>query len=194
MGNGSGKSTFLKLISGELQPSSGEVRRHQHAHVAFFEQHQAELLQHCKQTPLEFMEKLFPKMTAQECCAILNMFKLDESLSTQQIGSLSGGQRTRLALARMCAEEPHLLVLDEPTNNLDIYTIEAMIDALKNFEGGVIFVTHNRSMLLELASEIIILDRGKMLLREVVPEGSCRPELMSAGPLRDLLLGVDSPQ
>jgi ATPase subunit of ABC transporter with duplicated ATPase domains len=192
--NGSGKSTFLKLISGDLQPSSGEVRRHQHAHVAFFGQHQAELLQQCTQTPFEFMEKRFPKMKAQDRDAILNMFKLDESLATQQIGFLSGGQRTRLALACMCAEEPHLLVLDEPTNNLDIYTIEAMIDALKNFEGGVIFVTHNRSMLLELASEIIILDRGKMLLREVVPEGSCRPELLSAGPLRDLLLGVDSPQ
>jgi len=97
----------------------------------------------------------------------------------------------RLILAQMCAAEPHLLVLDEPTNNLDIYSIEALITALKKFQGGVIFVTHNRSMLLELASEIVIVGGGNISCREVVPQGACRPELLPHGSLRDLLLGVD---
>merc|ERR1719473_52875 len=107
---------------------------------------------------------------------MLNEFKLDNTLASQPISSLSGGQRTRLILAKVCAEEPHLLVMDEPTNNLDIYSIEALIDALKEFQGGIVFVTHNRTMLLELASEIIILN-GQALTREVVPQGACRPEL-----------------
>jgi len=182
-------STVLKLIAGELQPTSGEIRRHQHLRVAFFGQHQTEMLQHYKETPLEYIQKLFPKMKEQDCCKMLNEFKLDKGLGLQPIETLSGGQRTRLTLARMCAEEPHLLVLDEPTNNLDIYSIEALIDALKKFEGGIVFVTHNRSMLLELASEIIIIDGGKTAVREVIPQGACRPELLPHGPLRDLLLG-----
>lgn len=191
--NGSGKSTVLKLIAGELKPTLGEVRRHQHLRVAFFGQHQNQLLQHSRETSLVHMQKLFPKMKEQDVCAILNEFKLDNGLALQPIETLSGGQRTRLTLARMCAEEPHLLVLDEPTNNLDIYSIEALIDALKKFQGGVIFVTHNRSVLLELASEIIIIDSGRTLMTEV-HQGACRPELLPHGPLRDLLLGVGSPE
>lgn len=192
--NGSGKSTILKLITGDIQPTSGEVRRHHHLRIAFFGQHQAELLQFCSETPLEYMQKLVPKMKEQDCCSLLNEFKFDNGLALQPIDTLSGGQRMRLTLARMCAEEQHLLILDEPTNNLDIYSIEALIDALKRFQGGVIFVTHNRSMLLELASEIVVIRDSRILLREVVPQGACRPELLPQSPLRDLLLGIDSPQ
>jgi len=193
--NGNGKSTILKLIAGDLRPTAGEVRTHPHLRVAFFGQHQTEILQHCEETPFEYMQKGFPKMKEQDLCALLNEFKLDGGLALQHISTLSGGQRTRLTLARMCAEEPHLLVLDEPTNNLDIYTIEALIDALNKFEGGVIFVTHNRSMLLELASEIVMVGSGDQTLsREVIPQGACRPELLPHGPLRDLLLGEDSVQ
>merc|ERR1712224_258132 len=147
-----------------------------------------------KETPVEYMQKSFPKMKEQTCCEILNEFHLNNGLALQPIETLSGGQCTRLTLARMCAEEPHLLVFDEPTNNLDIYSIEALIDALKGFQGGVIFATHNRSMLLELASEILIVGDGQSLCREVVPQGACRPELLPQGPLRDLLLGVDLPR
>lgn len=131
-------------------------------------------------------------MKEQEVCATLNQFSLNNGLALQPIETLSGGQRARLALARMCAEESHLLVLDEPTNHLDIYSIEALIDGLKEFKGGVIFVTHNRTMLLELATEIVIISRGQAT-KEVVPQGHCRPELLPHGALRDLLSGIDSP-
>merc|ERR1712080_155017 len=72
------------------------------------------------------------------------------------MAELSGGQRMRVAFARMCAEEPHLLVLDEPTNHLDIYAIEALSDALKEFQGGVIFVTHDRCLIEEVADSVVV--------------------------------------
>jgi len=74
------------------------------------------------------------------------------------MAELSGGQRMRVAFARMCAEEPHLLVLDEPTNHLDIYAIEALSDALKDFQGGVLFVTHNAYLIEEVADDMVVVD------------------------------------
>merc|ERR1712146_226739 len=83
----------------------------------------------------------------------------------QPMAELSGGQRTRVAFARMCAEEPHLLVLDEPTNHLDIYSIEALSDALREFQGAVIFVTHNR-YLIEAADTMLVVRQDHGLKME----------------------------
>merc|ERR1712190_166283 len=83
-------------------------------------------------------------------------FGIASEMMHQPMAELSGGQRMRVAFARMCAEEPHLLVLDEPTNHLDIYTIEALCDALKDFQGALLFVTHNRYLIEEVADCVYV--------------------------------------
>jgi len=156
--NGAGKSTFVKLVTGDLAPTSGEVTRNQNLRIAYFGQHDAEMLQQRSITPLQYLEECFPKMREHELCAQLVAFGVAHDMMQQPMAELSGGQRMRVAFARMCAEEPHLLVLDEPTNHLDIYAIEALSDALKDFQGGVIFVTHNRYLIEEVADSMIVVD------------------------------------
>lgn len=156
--NGAGKSTFVKLITGELVPTCGEVTRNPNLRIAYFGQHDAELLQQRTVTPLQYLADCFPKVREHELCAQLAAFGVTDKMIQQPMAELSGGQRMRVAFARMCAEEPHLLVLDEPTNHLDIYTIEALSDALKDFQGGVIFVTHNAYLIEEAADSMVVVD------------------------------------
>merc|ERR1712093_758692 len=107
------------------------------------------MLQQRDVTPLQYLGECFPRMHPTVLCAQLDAFGVTQEIVQQPMAELSGGQRMRVAFARMCAEEPHLLVLDEPTNHLDIYAIEALSDALQDFQGGVIFVTHNRYLIEE---------------------------------------------
>lgn len=156
--NGAGKSSFVKLLTGEIAPVSGEVRRNPNLRITFFGQHDAEMLQQRSVTPLQYLAECFPKVREHELCSQLVAFGVTEKMSRQSMAELSGGQRMRVAFARMCAEEPHLLVLDEPTNHLDIYAIEALSDALKDFQGGVLFVTHNAYLIEEVADDMVIVD------------------------------------
>merc|ERR1712086_401570 len=156
--NGAGKSTFVKLLTGELVPASGEVRRNPNLRMSSFGQHDAEMLQQRSVTPLQYLADYFPKVREHELCAQLAAFGVTDKMTQQPMAELSGGQRMRVAFARMCAEEPHLLVLDEPTNHLDIYAIEALSDALKDFQGGVIFVTHNSYLIEEAADDMVVVD------------------------------------
>jgi len=173
--NGSGKSTLLGLVAGSLLPEHGEAVRHRSLRVACLGQHDAERL--CvAATPLDFMQESFPGAREHELLEALEAFGVGRGEASQPMESLSGGQRMRVAFARMSRQLPHLLVLDEPTNNLDIYAIEALTDALKSFEGGVIFVTHNRTLLEELAQEVAVVgDRGvrvESMAHEVLAVGS----------------------
>merc|ERR1719253_2077129 len=101
------------------------------------------------------MQKAFPQIKEDELRQTLEQFGIFGPAALQSMDSLSGGQRVRVAFALMSVERPQLLVLDEPTNHLDIYAIEALIDALQEFKGGVIFVTHNMSLLREVAQQVI---------------------------------------
>merc|ERR1712242_590359 len=110
-------------------------------------QHEADELQLLTSTPLAYLQECFPARSELELRKMLGSFGVRGSMATRALSSLSGGQRVRVAFAKICAEKPQMLVLDEPTNHLDIYSIDALIDALRSFQGAVILVTHNRSML-----------------------------------------------
>lgn len=159
--NGSGKSTLVALITGEANPTWGEVHRHGNLRVAHFSQHHAELLPSLAATPLAYMQKCLPKAKEHELLDQLDAVGVDATLASLPLDALSGGQRVRVSLARLCAEDPHLLVLDEPTNHLDIYSIDALAAALRDFAGAVVLVTHDRGLLEDVAEEVLIVtDRG----------------------------------
>jgi len=159
--NGAGKSTLLKLLSDEVRPTEGEIVRQRGLQIGYMGQHDAERLQ-LPDTPLEHLRKVFPRGKEEELKATLEQFGICGSAALQPMESLSGGQRVRILLALLSVEKPHLLVLDEPTNHLDIYAIEALIDGLNEFKGGVIFVTHNQSLLQEVAQQVITIRDGSV--------------------------------
>jgi ATPase subunit of ABC transporter with duplicated ATPase domains len=165
--NGAGKSTLMNLICGQLAPTCGEIMRHQNLRIAYFGQHDATLMQQRGVTPLQYLEECLPKQRESYLYDKLIAFGITDALMRQPMAELSGGQRMCVAFARMCAEEPHLLVLDEPTNHLDIYAIEALSDALQHFQGGVVFVTHNRHLVEEVADSVIVV-------------GGCRTKVQTA--------------
>lgn len=154
--NGAGKSTLVKILTGEVVPSSGKITRNPDLRIAYFGQHDAEKLQELNITPVQYMAECFPKVREHELCAQLSAFGVSDKMMHCPMGMLSGGHRMRVAFARLCAEEPHLLIMDEPTNHLDIYTIESLCDALKDFQGGVIFVTHNTYLLEAVADSMVV--------------------------------------
>lgn len=154
--NGAGKTTLMNLISGKFEPNAGQVWRHRNLKVAHLSQHDSDELQASQSSSLDYLKGCMPGKTDQDLRSLLGSFGIQGGMATQALNSLSGGQRMRVAFARVCAERPHLLVLDEPTNHLDIYSIDALTDALRSFQGAVVFVTHNRSMLKDVAERVVI--------------------------------------
>ena len=155
--NGSGKSTFVQLMTGALAPQKGEVWRDPHLRVALYSQHDTEALEALGDvTPLRHMMDSHPEKREQELRAHLGSFGLGGALAAQEMRTLSGGQRVRLAFAKLSVSAPHVLIMDEPTNHLDIYSIDALQDALKSFSGGVVVISHNQSLLRALDCEVLV--------------------------------------
>ena len=174
--NGNGKTTLVKLIMGELQPSDGDVLRSPHARFAVVNQHHADQID-LSLTPLEFLKSQFPGDGSYE-----HMQKLRSHLSSCGVTSgssnnasgaskvfdlqntpakgLSGGQRSRVALAAVSFAQPHVLVLDEPTNNLDLESVAALAECVKNFEGAVICVSHDQYFVTAVANEAWVVSGG----------------------------------
>jgi ATPase subunit of ABC transporter with duplicated ATPase domains len=152
--NGAGKSTLLRLLTGELRPTKGGMTRHHGLRIAYMGQHDSEDLL-LAETAIDHMQKRFPRTKTDDLMSTLESFGICESVASRSLASLSGGQRIRVSFAVLSVERPNLLILDEPTNHLDIYAIEALIDALKAFSGGVIFVTHNMSLLQDVVQQVI---------------------------------------
>ena len=152
--NGAGKTTLLRLIAGALEPDAGSVRIGASVKLGYFAQQALQILDP-KLTVEEQMIKDFPQESIGVLRTLLGAFQFPGDETDKPIRALSGGERTRLVLARMLLHPPNFLVLDEPTNHLDLATKEMLIDALGDFEGTMIFVSHDRSFLRGLGSRVL---------------------------------------
>jgi ATPase subunit of ABC transporter with duplicated ATPase domains len=152
--NGAGKTTLLKMVAGVLAPDSGTVKLGASLKLGYFAQQSLELLDP-ELTIWEQTQKDFPMETIGALRALLGAFQFSGEDVEKRIRSLSGGERSRLVLARMLYDPPNFLVLDEPTNHLDLATKEMLVDALKDFDGTMLFVSHDRTFLRGLATRVI---------------------------------------
>ena len=152
--NGSGKSTLLKMIAGALPPDGGDVRLGASLRVGYFAQQSLEVLD-ADLTVIEQLQNDFPQDGVGSLRSLAGAFQFSGDDVDKRIRSLSGGERSRLAMARMLYDPPNFLILDEPTNHLDLATKEMLVDALKNFEGTMMFVSHDRTFLRGLGSRVL---------------------------------------
>merc|ERR1712156_1054824 len=160
--NGAGKSTLLKLIYGELVPTEGMVRRNNHLKFGRYHQHLHELLE-MDLSPLDYMMKQFPEVKERdEMRRIIGRYGITGKAQTAAIKQLSDGQKCRVVFAWLSWQMPHMLLLDEPTNHLDMETIDALADAIKNYEGGVILVSHDFRLIDQVANDIWICENQKV--------------------------------
>jgi len=144
--NGTGKSTIMKLMSGELQPTHGTVELGKKLRICKFDQHAEEKLD-LECTPCEWLQRNGKIQSEGQCRKFLGMFGLGGNLAVQKIGELSGGQKSRLVFATLAEKKPHLMLLDEPTNHLDLFAIGALAEGLKAYKGGLVIISHNQKIL-----------------------------------------------
>ena len=159
--NGNGKSTFAKLLAGRLEPMAGEVVRARDLRVGFFAQHQIEDLQPAD-SALDHLRRARPQAKEQQLRAELARFGLGAEKCTTAAGQLSGGEKARLALCLLCVPQPQLLILDEPTNHLDIDSREALVEALNDFPGAVVLVSHDIQLLEMTADQLWLVKDGRV--------------------------------
>jgi ATP-binding cassette subfamily F protein 3 len=162
--NGCGKSTLLHLIMGLETPTEGQVELGQHNVIpTYFEQNQAEALDLDK-TVLETVHDEVPDWTNEEVRTLLGRFLFSGDLVYKAVGALSGGEKARLALAKMLLRPANLMILDEPTNHLDIPAKEMLEEALRHYEGTVLLVSHDRFFISRVANKIVEIRDGELRL------------------------------
>ena len=157
--NGNGKTTLARLLAAQLAPMEGAMNASSRMRVGYFTQYQVEELDR-SETPLQHMSVLMPGSTPAAVRAQLGRFGFSGPKATTEVGKLSGGERARLALALITREAPHMLILDEPTNHLDVDAREALIQALNDYSGAVVIVSHDRHMLEMTADRLVLVDGG----------------------------------
>jgi ATPase subunit of ABC transporter with duplicated ATPase domains len=152
--NGAGKTTLLKMIAGATEPDAGSVRLGASLTMGYFAQQSLEVLD-ATLTVFEQLQKDFPQDGIGSLRTLAGAFQFSGDDVDKPIRALSGGEKSRLAMARMLYDPPNFLVLDEPTNHLDLATKEMLVDSLKQFEGTMIFVSHDRTFLRGLGSRVL---------------------------------------
>ncbi|MDP1832513.1 MAG: ABC-F family ATP-binding cassette domain-containing protein [Geothrix sp.] len=152
--NGAGKSTLLKMVAGAIRPDAGTVRLGASLRLGYFSQQALDLLD-ADLTVIEQMQQDFPMEGLGVIRNLLGAFQFSGDDVDKKVRALSGGEKSRLVMARMLFDPPNFLVLDEPTNHLDLATKEMLIEALKDFEGTMLFVSHDRSFLRGLANRVL---------------------------------------
>jgi ATP-binding cassette subfamily F protein 3 len=159
--NGNGKSTLIKLVAGRLAPLAGEVTRSRKLRIGYFAQHQADEL-NLAETPVAALARRRPEDRETALRAHLGRFGLPQQRAETRIGDLSGGEKARLLFALMSADRPHVLLLDEPTNHLDIDSRQALIQALADFAGAVIIVSHDPHIVELTADRLLLVADGRV--------------------------------
>jgi ATPase subunit of ABC transporter with duplicated ATPase domains len=152
--NGAGKSTLLKMVAGALNPDEGEVKLGASLKMGYFAQQALDLLDP-DLTIEEQLRRDFPLESIGVLKSLAGAFQFSGDDVDKKIRSLSGGEKTRLVMARMLLDPPNFLVLDEPTNHLDLATKEMLLDSLQNFEGTMLFVSHDRAFLRGLSNRVL---------------------------------------
>jgi ATPase subunit of ABC transporter with duplicated ATPase domains len=159
--NGLGKSTLLKILVHRLAPNSGRVQWGHETHIGYFPQDHREVLDDVEATPLALLDAACPGQSPTFVRGQLGRVLFSGDDVSKKIGLLSGGESARLIFALLAVRKPNVVVLDEPTNHLDFESINALIDGIKSFAGTVIFVSHDRWFVSELATRIV----------EITPQG-----------------------
>lgn len=167
--NGTGKSTLLKLMLGELEPVRGEVRLSRMCKIGVYSQHSCDQLTKTVKlakgmtlTPVAYLQHQFIDLDEQTIRNALGKFGLEGHHHLQDMNTLSGGQKSRVVFVELGLRRCHLLLLDEPTNHLDLETVDCLVKGLRRFEGGVLVITHNVSLINAVCNEIWVLDEQKV--------------------------------
>ncbi|KAF4516453.1 hypothetical protein B566_EDAN003199 [Ephemera danica] len=159
--NGAGKSTLIKLLAGAIAQQGGERKEAKALKIGYFAQHQLEQLRP-DESPLQHFARLEPTTPEQELRDYIGGFDFRGDMATRAIEPFSGGEKSRLALALLIRTRPNLLLLDEPTNHLDLEMREALTFAMQDYEGGMVFVSHDRHLLRTCADELLLVADGKV--------------------------------
>ncbi|KAK6457501.1 ATP-binding cassette family, regulator of translational elongation [Scheffersomyces xylosifermentans] len=152
-GNGTGKTTLLKLLMEQLTPLDGFITRNGRLRIGYFAQHHVDAMD-LNLSAVSWMSQTFPGKSDEEYRRHLGSFGITGTLGLQKMELLSGGQKSRVAFAALCLAQPHILILDEPSNHLDTQGLDALADALINFQGGVLMVSHDVAIIDKVCNEI----------------------------------------
>jgi len=151
--NGAGKTTLLRIIARELKASKGSVRAGNGVKIGYYAQHHADTL-HAESTVYQEVQRVSPDTAPGRIRSVLGAFMFSGDDVDKSVSVLSGGERARLALARLLVLPGNLLLMDEPTNHLDLWSSESLADALSDYDGTLVFVSHNRALVRQLATRI----------------------------------------
>lgn len=158
--NGLGKSTLLKLLSGDLTPTEGEVNKNRRLRVATYSQHNCEQLDY-EQSGIEFLVCKH-NIDRQSAHKVLGSFGLPSRVHRRKLGQLSGGEKAKVRFADIACLQPDILILDEPTVHLDIFTTDGLIEAINQFKGGVVLVSHDQTLIKNTNCKLYVLEDKKL--------------------------------
>jgi len=159
--NGAGKSTLIKVLANQLKIQSGEYRLAKETKIGYFAQHQLEQLQD-EHTPIEHLQQIDKQSREADLRNYLGRFGFSNDMALSKIQNFSGGEKSRLVLAMLIYQRPNLLLLDEPTNHLDLEMREALAEALQDFSGAMVIVSHDRHLLNVTCDKLLLVNQQKI--------------------------------